>query len=78
MLVFGGCNPTLAGRFMNDVHVLDITTWTWHQLDSIGTPPAPRYWHTCVMTEGRALVFGGSNATQIFDRLFSISSDWSR
>ena len=63
---------------MNDVHVLDITTWAWYQMDSIGTPPAPRYWHSCVATEGRAFVFGGSNATQTFDKLFMISSDWSR
>lgn len=78
MLVFGGCDPKAAGRFMNDVYVLDIVTFTWHCLRVIGTPPAPRYWHTMVMLRGQAVVFGGSNATRSFDGLFSISNDWTR
>ena len=78
LLVFGGCDPKAAGRFMNDVFVLDTVTFTWHCLSVVGTPPAPRYWHTMVSLQGKAVVFGGSNATQTFDRLFTISSDWTR
>jgi hypothetical protein len=44
----------------------------------MGSPPAPRYWHTMMMLQGQAMVYGGSNATRTFDRLFSISSDWTR
>jgi hypothetical protein len=31
-----------------------------------------------VMLQGKAMVYGGSNATRTFDLLFSISSDWTR
>ena len=78
MLVFGGCDPKAAGRFMNDVFVLDLLSFTWHNLHIVGTPPAPRYWHTLTMLQGKAAVFGGSNAVRSFDRLFSISDDWAR
>ncbi|KAL3144158.1 hypothetical protein ABBQ32_003943 [Trebouxia sp. C0010 RCD-2024] len=78
MLVFGGCDPKAAGRFMNDVFVLDTVTLTWHCLNVVGTPAAPRYWHSMVSLQGMAVVYGGSNATQTFDRLFSISTDWTR
>ncbi|KAL0042731.1 hypothetical protein WJX79_009011 [Trebouxia sp. C0005] len=78
MLVFGGCDPKAAGRFMNDIFVLDTVTFTWHCLRVMGSPPAPRYWHTMVMLQGKAMVYGGSSATKTFDLLFSISSDWTR
>jgi len=78
MLVFGGCDPKAAGRFMNDIFVLNIATFTWRCLRVMGSPPAPRYWHTMVMLQGQAMVYGGSNATRTFDRLFSIRTDWTR
>lgn len=78
MLVFGGCDPRAAGRFMNDVFCLDNVSFTWHCLNAVGTPPAPRYWHSMVVLQGKAVVYGGSNATRSFDQLFSISSDWTR
>ena len=78
MLLFGGCDPKAAGRFMNDVFVLDTVTFTWHCLDAMGTPPAPRYWHSMVSLQGKTVVYGGSNATRCFDQMFTISSDWTR
>lgn len=65
MLVFGGCSS--QGIFYNDLHVLDVQRWQWYQPDVLNPAPPPRYHHTCCIVGGKAYIFGGINAKQIFD-----------
>ncbi len=76
MLVFGGCSA--AGAFMNDVHVLDIATFTWHQPGVVGPAPAARYGHACQVLDGRVVILGGSNAAKAFDGVLTVCTDFGR
>ena len=76
MLVFGGC--TAAGAFMNDVHILDIATFTWHQPGVVGPAPAARYGHACQVLDGRVVILGGSNAAKAFDGVLTVCTDFGR
>ena len=76
MLVFGGCSA--AGAFMNDVHILDIATFTWHQPGVVGPAPSARYGHACQVLDGRVVILGGSNAAKAFDGVLTVCTDFGR
>jgi hypothetical protein len=58
LIVFGGLSQ--EGKRLNDIHVLDLTTLTWSQLEVRGTLPSPRLGHSCVMLGSKVMiVFGG-------------------
>ena len=47
---------------LNDVHFLDVATWTWHRPTTDGTPPAPRFGAAAVFMGGQMIIFGGYGA----------------
>lgn len=58
MIVFGGESNDTHDTF-NDVHVLDLETWTWTQPDIFGNIPDSRGFHTAVLYQDKMLVWGG-------------------
>lgn len=44
-----------SGKFvyLNDVHVLDVETSTWHNVRCVGDVPAPRYGHSASLVGSR-------------------------
>jgi len=61
LFVFGG-QDYKKGEYSNDLHVLNMTTLRWSQVEAAaGSVPAPRTSHSCVGLGTRLFVFGGSN-----------------
>jgi hypothetical protein len=60
------------------MHILNTSTFRWHRLGPVGVPPSPRYGHACATAAGHVIVHGGSNGTQTFDGLFTISMTFGR
>ena len=56
LILFGG--RSAERRRLNDVHYLDLDTWTWHKPHVEGTPPSPRELASSVMWQGHLVVFG--------------------
>ena len=70
MVVFGGYDgshvndaPTLPSGFKNDAWTLDLTTFAWAVplLTTTGTKPSARDYHSSVVSNGKMVVFGGSD-----------------
>lgn len=51
--------------YLNDVHVLDVETSTWHDVRCAGEPPPPRYGHTATLVGRRMFVFGGRGENNV-------------
>jgi hypothetical protein len=64
----------LQGVFFNDAYILDTSTWSWSKPQTLNTPPAPRYHHSCVMVNGRCVIYGGVNAKQTFEGLVVVET----
>jgi hypothetical protein len=47
LYVFGGDNGKIM---LNDMLILDVKDMSWGRGISIGTPPAPRYHHSAVVS----------------------------
>lgn len=60
LIVFGGRGADR--KRLNDVHFLDIATWTWHRPITDGTPPTPRSGAAAVVMGGQLILFGGYGA----------------
>jgi len=75
-LVFGGCTP--EGTFLNDAHVLDLSTWSWSPAVAPAgpPPPPPRYGASATAVGGRLLLYGGSDARQPFGGVVSVVTDF--
>ncbi len=64
VLVHGGVKQ---GRFVNDVHVLDMNTYRWSKSRPTGSPPGPRAYHTLTaIGAGQVVLIGGSDDRQAF------------
>lgn len=57
LVVFGGRGADR--KRLNDVHFLDVSTWTWHRPTTDGMPPTPRLGAAAVFMEGQMIIFGG-------------------
>eukprot|EP00127_Corallochytrium_limacisporum_P004478 Clim_evm5s165 gene=Clim_evmTU5s165 len=55
LIIFGGSNGT---KRLNDLYVLDTTTWTWSRPRTTGTP-IPRTQHTMCLLGVKLFVVGG-------------------
>jgi len=55
IIIFGGVYKS----WFNDVHKLDLATWTWQKLSTSGIPPIPRSTHVSVITDNQLIIFGG-------------------
>ncbi|MBW4642744.1 MAG: hypothetical protein KME23_07050 [Goleter apudmare HA4340-LM2] len=58
MIVFGG-EDNNTGKTLNDVRLLDLTSWTWRKPQVSGEIPTSRSFHTAVLAEDKMLVWGG-------------------
>jgi N-acetylneuraminic acid mutarotase len=57
--VFGG---TDGKRFFNDMYVFDTVSWHWSKLNTTGTIPEPRAFHSAFPGwDEDILIFGGKN-----------------
>ena len=60
LVVFGG--RAADRKRLNDVHFLDVATWTWHRPTTDGTAPTPRLGAAAVFRGGQMIIFGGYGA----------------
>ncbi|KAK1440483.1 hypothetical protein QVD17_06310 [Tagetes erecta] len=80
LVIFGGQdgNRTL----LNDLHILDLETMTWDEIDTIGVSPSPRSDHAAaVHAERYLLIFGGGTHATCFNDLHVLdlkTMEWSR
>lgn len=51
----------LRSCYLNDLRILDTDTYVWSRLRVSGTPPLPRYGHSCNISGPDIVVFGGWN-----------------
>ena len=49
----------LRNCYLNDLRILDTETFVWSRLRVSGTPPLPRYGHTCNISGPDIIIFGG-------------------
>ncbi|XP_024007647.1 acyl-CoA-binding domain-containing protein 5 isoform X2 [Eutrema salsugineum] len=80
LVIFGGQDAKKS--LLNDLHVLDLDTMTWNEIDAVGSPPSPRSDHAAaVHAERYLLIFGGGSHTTCFDDLHVLglqTMEWSR
>ncbi|XP_022742190.1 acyl-CoA-binding domain-containing protein 4-like isoform X2 [Durio zibethinus] len=80
LVIFGGQDAKRT--LLNDLHILDLETMTWDEIDAVGVPPSPRSDHAAAVHAERYLLFfgGGSHAT-CFNDLHVLdlqAMEWSR
>ncbi len=49
----------LKSSYLNDLRILDTDTFVWSRLRVSGTPPLPRYGHSCNISGPDIIIFGG-------------------
>ncbi|CAL9079019.1 unnamed protein product [Musa textilis] len=80
LVIFGGEDAKRS--LLNDLHILDLETMTWDDIDAIGTPPAPRSDHAAACHADRyLLIFGGGSHATCFNDLHVLdlqTMEWSR
>ncbi|XP_023936479.2 kelch domain-containing protein 3 [Bicyclus anynana] len=58
MYIFGGFEY-IFDQYSNDVHCLDLDTMQWSYINTLGTPPSHRDFHTAVAYNERMYIYGG-------------------
>ncbi|KAG9443764.1 hypothetical protein H6P81_015104 [Aristolochia fimbriata] len=80
LVMFGGQDAKRS--LLNDLHILDLETMTWDDIDAIGVPPSPRSDHAAaVHAERYLLIFGGGSHATCFNDLHVLdlqSMEWTR
>ncbi|XP_020585661.1 acyl-CoA-binding domain-containing protein 4 [Phalaenopsis equestris] len=80
LVMFGGEDAKRS--LLNDLHILDLETMTWDDIDAIGTPPSPRSDHAAAChAERYLLIFGGGSHATCFNDLHVLdlqNMEWSR
>ncbi|XP_076900743.1 acyl-CoA-binding domain-containing protein 4-like [Bidens hawaiensis] len=80
LVIFGGQdgNRTL----LNDLHILDLETMTWDEIETVGVSPSPRSDHAAaVHAERYLLIFGGGSHSSCFNDLHVLdlkTMEWSK
>ena len=49
----------LKSCYLNDLRILDTENFVWSRLRVSGTPPLPRYGHSCNISGPDIIIFGG-------------------
>ncbi|KAI5658783.1 hypothetical protein M9H77_27576 [Catharanthus roseus] len=80
LVIFGGEDAKRS--LLNDLHILDLETMTWDEIDTLGVPPSPRSDHAAaVHAERYLLIFGGGSHATCFNDLHVLdlqTMEWSR
>ncbi|GMI79539.1 acyl-CoA binding protein 4 [Hibiscus trionum] len=80
LVIFGGQDAKRSP--LNDLHILDLETMTWDEIDAAGVPPSPRSDHAATVNAERYLfVFGGGSNATFFNDLHVLdlkTMEWSR
>ncbi|CAN6468140.1 unnamed protein product [Victoria cruziana] len=80
LVMFGGEDHKRS--LLNDLHILDLETMTWDEVDAVGIPPSPRSDHAAAVHADRyLLIFGGGSHATCFNDLHVLdlqSMEWSR
>ncbi|CAI8615455.1 unnamed protein product [Vicia faba] len=80
LVIFGGQDAKRA--LLNDLHILDLETMTWDEIDAVGVPPFPRSDHAAaVHVERYLLIFGGGSHATCYNDLHVLdlqTMEWSR
>ncbi|XP_043814916.1 acyl-CoA-binding domain-containing protein 4 isoform X2 [Manihot esculenta] len=80
LVIFGGQDAKRS--LLNDLHILDLETMTWDEIDAVGVPPSPRSDHAAaVHAECYLLIFGGGSHATCFNDLHVLdlqSMEWTR
>ncbi|KAI3975257.1 hypothetical protein MKX01_033497 [Papaver californicum] len=80
IVIFGGEDASRS--LLNDLHILDLETMTWDDIDTVGMPPSPRSDHAAaVHAERYLLIFGGGSHATCFNDLHVLdleTMEWSR
>ncbi|KAL3538125.1 hypothetical protein ACH5RR_001491 [Cinchona calisaya] len=80
LVIFGGQDAKRS--LLNDLHILDLETMTWDEIDTLGVSPSPRSDHAAaVHAERYLLIFGGGSHATCFNDLHVLdlqTMEWSR
>ncbi|XP_073141442.1 acyl-CoA-binding domain-containing protein 4-like isoform X1 [Henckelia pumila] len=80
LVIFGGQDAKRS--LLNDLHILDLETMTWDEMDTVGVPPSPRSDHAAAVHADRyLLVFGGGSHATCFNDLHVLdlqTMEWSK
>ncbi|XP_075511055.1 acyl-CoA-binding domain-containing protein 4-like [Primulina tabacum] len=80
LVIFGGQDTKRS--LLNDLHILDLETMTWDEMDTVGVPPTPRSDHAAAVHADRyLLIFGGGSLATCFNDLHVLdlqTMEWSR
>ncbi|CAA7015843.1 unnamed protein product [Microthlaspi erraticum] len=80
LVIFGGQDAKRS--LLNDLHILDLETKTWDEIDAVGLSPSPRSDHAAaVHAERYLLIFGGGSHATCYDDLHVLdlqTMEWSR
>nr|XP_009802411.1 PREDICTED: acyl-CoA-binding domain-containing protein 4-like isoform X2 [Nicotiana sylvestris] len=80
LVIFGGQDANRS--LLNDLHILNLETMAWDEVDTLGMPPSPRSDHAATIhAERYLLVFGGGSHTACFNDLHVLdlqTMEWSR
>ncbi|XP_061338002.1 acyl-CoA-binding domain-containing protein 4 isoform X1 [Gastrolobium bilobum] len=80
LVIFGGQDAKRT--LLNDLHILDLETMTWDEIDAVGVPPSPRSDHAAaVHVERYLLIFGGGSHAICYNDLHVLdlqTMEWSR
>ncbi|KAJ8572881.1 hypothetical protein K7X08_009392 [Anisodus acutangulus] len=79
LVIFGGQDAHRS--LLNDLHILDLETMTWDEMDTLGVPPSPRSDHAAaVHAERYLLIYGGGSHATCFNDLHVLdlqTMEWS-
>lgn len=71
MWVFGGYGGVgYSRRDLDDLHSLDVSTWTWQRVIAKGTAPEKRSGHQACAVEDKLYIFGGYSSVTQFDDVY--------
>lgn len=80
LVIFGGEGAKRS--LLSDLHILDLETLTWDEIETVGVPPSPRSDHAAAVHADRfLLIFGGGSHATCFNDLHVLdlqTMEWSR
>ncbi|CAA0816817.1 Acyl-CoA-binding domain-containing protein 4 [Striga hermonthica] len=80
LVIFGGQDAKRS--LLNDLHILDLESMTWDEMETVGVPPSARSDHAAAVHADRyLLIFGGGSHATCFNDLHVLdlqTMEWSR